>query len=108
MIVAILMAAQGMLPIWLAVVIVMRDAIIVAGAVAYRSSSAASRWRRRALSKANTFSSWRDLPRPGAGGAIGRAPGLADAAALLLFASVLVSGALRLGLAPRVIEAPGG
>ena len=55
MIVAILMAAQGILPIWLAVVIVMRDAIIVAGAVAYRFVVGRIEMAPTSLSKANTF-----------------------------------------------------
>jgi cardiolipin synthase len=55
MIVAILMAAQGLLPIWLAVVIVMRDAIIVAGAIAYRFVVGHIEMAPTRLSKANTF-----------------------------------------------------
>ena len=44
-----------MLPIWLAVVIVMRDAIIVAGAVAYRFVVGRIEMAPTRLSKANTF-----------------------------------------------------
>ena len=55
MIVAILLAAQALLPIWLAVVIVLRDAIIVAGAVAYRFVVGHIEMAPTRLSKANTF-----------------------------------------------------
>ncbi len=55
MIVAILLAAQGLLPIWLSVVIVLRDAIIVAGAVAYRFVVGHIEMAPTRLSKANTF-----------------------------------------------------
>jgi cardiolipin synthase (CMP-forming) len=55
MIVAILMAAQGLLPIWLAVVIVLRDAVIVTGAIAYRFVVGHVEMAPTRLSKANTF-----------------------------------------------------
>jgi cardiolipin synthase len=94
MIVAIIMAAQEMLPIWLAVVIVMRDAIIVAGAIAYRFVVGHIEMAPTRLSKANTFLEFGVLALVMAG-----AGQLVDASAwlvplfILLFASVLVSGA---------------
>jgi len=94
MIVAILMSAQGMLPIWLAVVIVLRDAIIVAGAIAYRFVVGHIEMAPTRLSKANTFLEFGVLAL-----VMAQAARLFDAAAWLmplfslLFASVLVSGA---------------
>ena len=94
MIVAILMSAQGMLPIWLAVVIVFRDAIIVAGAVAYRFVVGHIEMAPTRLSKANTFLEFGVLAL-----VMAQAAGLLDASPWLmplfiaLFASVLVSGA---------------
>jgi len=94
MIVAILMAAQGMLPIWLAVVIVLRDAVIVAGAIAYRFVVGHIEMAPTRLSKANTFLEFGVLAL-----VMAQAGRLVDAAAwlaplfFLLFASVLVSGA---------------
>lgn len=94
MIVAILMAAQGLLPIWLAVVIVMRDAIIVAGAVAYRFVVGRIELAPTRLSKANTLLEFGVLAL-----AMAQAGQLVMADAwlmplfLLVFASVLVSGA---------------
>lgn len=94
MIVAILMAAQGMLPIWLAVVIVMRDAIIVAGAVAYRFVVGRIEMAPTRLSKANTFLEFGVISL-----VLAQAAQLVAAEDwlmplfLLLFASVLVSGA---------------
>lgn len=94
MIVAILLSAQGMLPIWLAVVIVMRDAIIVAGAVAYRFVVGHIEMAPTRLSKANTFLEFGVLAL-----AMAQAGQLVDAGAwlmplfILLFASVFVSGA---------------
>ena len=94
MIVAILMAAQGLLPIWLAVVIVLRDAVIVAGAVAYRFVAGHIELAPTRLSKANTFLEFGVLTRAmaQAGGLVGAAPWLVPLY-VLLFASVLVSGA---------------
>jgi cardiolipin synthase len=94
MIVAILMAAQGLLPIWLAVVIVMRDAIIVAGAVAYRFVVGHIEMAPTRLSKANTFLEFGVLALAMA--AAGQLLGTGDwlmPLFVLLFASVLVSGA---------------
>ncbi len=94
MIVAILMAAQGLLPVWLAVVIVLRDAIIVAGAIAYRFVVGHIEMAPTRLSKANTFLEFGVLSL-----AMAHAGGLLDAEAWLLplfialFSSVLVSGA---------------
>lgn len=94
MIVAILLSAQGMLPIWLAVVIVMRDAIIVAGAVAYRFVVGHIEMAPTRLSKANTFLEFGVLAL-----AMARAGQLVDAEGwlmplfILLFASVFISGA---------------
>jgi len=86
--------AQGMLPIWLAVVIVMRDAIIVAGAVAYRFVVGHIEMAPTRLSKANTFLEFGVLAL-----AMAQAGQLVDAGAwlvplfILLFASVFISGA---------------
>ncbi|HMM55428.1 MAG TPA: CDP-alcohol phosphatidyltransferase family protein [Candidatus Desulfobacillus sp.] len=94
MIVAILLAAQELLPVWLAVVIVMRDAIIVAGAIAYRFVVGHIELAPTRLSKANTFLEFGVLAL-----AMAQAGRLIDAGEalpplyLLLFASVLVSGA---------------
>jgi cardiolipin synthase len=94
MIVAILMAAQGLLPTWLAVVIVMRDAIIVAGAIAYRFVVGHVEMAPTRLSKANTFLEFGVLAL-----VMAQAGQLVDAEAwlmpffILLFASVLISGA---------------
>jgi len=94
MIVAILMAAQGLLPIWLAVVIVMRDAIIVAGAVAYRFVVGRIEMAPTRLSKANTFLEFGALTL-----VMAQAAQLVEAGNwlmplfLLVFVSVLVSGA---------------
>ncbi len=94
MIVAILLAAQGMLPIWLAVVIVMRDAIIVAGAIAYRFVVGHIEMAPTRLSKANTFLEFGVLAL-----VMAQSAELFGAGAwlmplfFLLFASVLVSGA---------------
>ena len=94
MIVAILLAAQEMLPIWLAVVIVMRDALIVAGAVAYRFVVGHIEMAPTRLSKANTFLEFGVLAL-----VMAQAGQLLDAGAwlmplfVLLFVSVLVSGA---------------
>ncbi len=94
MIVAILMAAQGLLPIWLAVVIVLRDAVIVAGAVAYRFVVGYIEMAPTRLSKANTFLEFGVLAL-----AMAQAGRLIAAEAwmmplfILLFASVLISGA---------------
>ncbi len=94
MIVAILMAAQGLLPIWLAVVIVMRDAVIVAGAVAYRFVVGRIEMAPTRLSKANTFLEFGVISL-----VMAQAAQLVEAGAwltplfILVFASVLVSGA---------------
>jgi cardiolipin synthase len=94
MIVAMLQAAQGMLPIWLAVVIVLRDAIIVAGAIAYRFVVGHIEMTPTRLSKANTFLEFGVLAL-----VMAQSAQLLDAADwltplfILLFASVLISGA---------------
>ncbi len=93
MIVAILMAAQGLLPIWLAVVIVMRDAVIVAGAVAYRFVIGRIEMAPTRLSKANTFLEFGVISL-----VMAQAAQLVEADAwlmplfILVFTSVLVSG----------------
>ena len=94
MIVAMLQAAQGALPVWLAVVIVLRDAVIVAGAVAYRFVVGRIEMAPTRLSKANTFLEFGVLAL-----VMAQAARLVEAESwlmplfLLLFASVLVSGA---------------
>ncbi len=94
MIVAILLAAQELLPVWLAVVIVMRDAIIVAGAIAYRFVVGHIELAPTRLSKANTFLEFGvlALAMAQAGRLIAAGEALLPLY-LLLFASVLVSGA---------------
>lgn len=109
MIVAILLSAQGLLPVWLAVVIVLRDAIIVAGAVAYRIVVGRIEMAPTRLSKANTFLEFGILAL-----AMAQAGQLVDAEAwlmplfLLLFASVLVSGAHYVWVWRRKALAEGG
>lgn len=94
MIVAILMAAQGMLPIWLAVVIVLRDAVIVAGAIAYRFVVGHIEMAPTRLSKANTFLEFGVLALVMAqAGEIVNAEAWLMPLFILLFASVLISGA---------------
>lgn len=94
MIVAILMAAQGLLPIWLAVVIVMRDAVIVAGAVAYRFVVGRIEMAPTRLSKANTFLEFGVISLVMAQAAqLVRADAWLMPLFILVFASVLVSGA---------------
>lgn len=109
MIVAILLSAQGLLPIWLAVVIVLRDAIIVAGAVAYRFVVGHIEMAPTRLSKANTFLEFGVLAlvmaQAGELVAAGRWP---MPLFLLLFASVLVSGAHYVWVWRRKALAEGG
>ncbi len=94
MITAMLLAAQGMLPIWLAVVIVMRDAIIVIGAVAYRFVVGHIEMAPTRLSKANTFLEFGVLVLVMAqAGQLVAVSGWLLPLFVLLFASVLVSGA---------------
>lgn len=94
MITAMLLAAQGMLPIWLAVVIVMRDAIIVIGAVAYRFVVGHIEMAPTRLSKANTFLEFGVLVLVMAqAGQLVEAGDWLPPLFVLLFASVLVSGA---------------
>jgi len=94
MTVALLQAAQGMLPVWLAVVIVLRDAIIVSGAIAYRFIIGHIEMMPTRLSKANTLLEFGVLAlvMAEAGGFIDIADWLMPLF-LLLFVSVLVSGA---------------
>lgn len=93
MIVAILMAAQGLLPIWLAVVIVLRDAVIVAGAVAYRFVVGHIEMAPTRLSKANTFLEFGVLALVMAqAGRLIAAEAWMTPLSVLLFASVLISG----------------
>ncbi len=93
MIVAILLAAQELLPIWLAVVIVLRDAVIVAGAIAYRFVVGHVEMAPTRLSKANTFLEFAVLTL-----VMAQAGKLVDAAAWLpllfvvVFTLVLISG----------------
>ena len=110
MIVAMLLAAQGALPIWLAVVIVLRDAIIVAGAIAFRFVVGYIEMAPTRLSKANTFLEFGVLAL-----VMAQAAGLLDASPWLmplfiaLFASVLVSGAHYVWVWRRkAIEEEGG
>ncbi|MDR2239350.1 MAG: CDP-alcohol phosphatidyltransferase family protein [Zoogloeaceae bacterium] len=94
MTVALLQAAQGMLPVWLAVAIVLRDAIIVAGAIAYRFVVGHIEMAPTRLSKINTLLEFGVLAL-----VLAEAGKLVEADAwltplfLLLFASVLISGA---------------
>ncbi len=91
--VALLLAGQELLPVWLAAAIVLRDVVIVAGAVAYHFLVGRLEPAPTLLSKANTLLEFATL-----------AAVLADAAALvelgpwlpglfaLVFVTVLVSG----------------
>lgn len=109
MIVAILMAAQGMLPVWLAVVIVLRDAIIVAGAIAYRFVVGHIEMAPTRLSKANTFLEFGILALVMAqAGELVAAERWLMPLFLLLFASVLVSGAHYVWVWRRKAIAEGG
>lgn len=93
MIVAILLAAQGLLPIWLAVVILLRDAIIVAGAVAYRFVVGYIEMAPTRLSKANTFLEFGVLALVMAqAGLLVEAQAWLAPLFVLLFALVLISG----------------
>jgi cardiolipin synthase len=109
MIVAILMAAQGLLPVWLAVAIVLRDAIIVAGAVAYRFVVGHIEMAPTRLSKANTFLEFGVLAL-----VMAHAARLVDAGGwllplfVLLFVSVIVSGGHYVWLWWRKAAASGG
>lgn len=93
MIVALVLAAQEMLPVWLAVVIVLRDALIVAGAVAYRFVVGHIEMAPTRLSKANTFLEFGVLAlvMAQAGKLVAPEPWLTPLF-WLLFVSVLVSG----------------
>lgn len=51
----VLLASQGLLPMWLAVAIVMRDVVIVLGALAYRYAIGRVAMAPTLLSKVNTF-----------------------------------------------------
>jgi cardiolipin synthase len=109
MIVAILLSAQGLLPIWLAVVIVLRDAIIVAGAVAYRFVVGHIEMAPTRLSKANTFLEFGVLALVMAqAGELVAAGRWLMPLFLLLFASVLVSGAHYVWVWRRKALAEGG
>lgn len=94
MIVAIVLAAQELLPVWLAVVIVLRDAVIVTGAIAYRFVVGHVEMAPTRLSKANTFLEFGVLTL-----VMAQAGHLVDAGAwlpalfALVFALVMISGA---------------
>lgn len=51
----VLLAWQGLLPVWLAIAIVLRDVVIVAGALAYRLTLGHIEIAPTTLSKVNTF-----------------------------------------------------
>lgn len=51
----VVLAVQGLLPLWLAVAIVLRDVVIVAGALAYRATVGPVEIAPTKLSKVNTF-----------------------------------------------------
>jgi cardiolipin synthase (CMP-forming) len=54
-VVTVTLAAQGLLPLWLACAVVLRDVIIVAGAIAYRAALGHIEIAPTMLSKLNTF-----------------------------------------------------
>lgn len=51
----VLLAWQGLLPLWLAVAIILRDVVIVSGAIAYRAALGHVEMTPTRLSKVNTF-----------------------------------------------------
>jgi len=51
----VLLAWQGLVPLWLAIAIVLRDVVIVGGVIAYRSMIGALEMKPTYLSKVNTF-----------------------------------------------------
>jgi len=89
----VLLAWQGLLPLWLAVAIVTRDIVIVAGALAYRMAIGPIKIAPTRLSKFNTLLEFAVLLLAMAVGAewIGTGTWL-QAAFLLVFATVVGSG----------------
>lgn len=89
----VLLAWQGLLPMWLATAIVLRDVVIVAGALAYRFTLGHVEITPTLLSKVNTFIEFGVLLAVMAGAArwIDTDRWLA-AAFMLVFATVIASG----------------
>jgi cardiolipin synthase len=90
----VLLALQGWIPVWLAIVIVLRDVVIAGGAIAYRFAVGHVEMAPTPLSKINTALEFAVLA-----GALAHAAELLDAAAWLpplfaiVFATVVLSGA---------------
>jgi cardiolipin synthase len=91
----VLLGWQGLLPLWLAIAIVLRDIVIVAGALAYRFTLGPIKIAPTMLSKVNTFVEFTMLLLVMASAArwieIGR---WLPAAFVCVFATVLASGVL--------------
>ena len=98
-----LLAVQGLMPLWLALAIIGRDIVIVAGVLAYRLLIGDLDIKPTRLSKANTFIEFGVLLA-----VMGDAAGWLDARAWLLplfvvvFGTVLVSGAQYVWLGTRM------
>ena len=92
-VVTVMLAAQGLLPIWLASAIVLRDVVILAGAVAYRAALGHIEITPTVLSKLNTVLEFGVLllVLADASGWID-AGGLSAPVFLLVFVTVVASG----------------
>jgi cardiolipin synthase len=90
----VMLAWQGLLPLWLALAIVLRDVVIVTGALVYRAKLGHVEIAPTMLSKVNTFIEFGVLLTVMANAAawIDAAPWL-PAVFVLVFATVLASGA---------------
>ena len=89
----VLLAWQGLLPIWLAIAIVLRDVVIVAGALAYRFTLGHVEITPTMLSKANTFIEFGVLLAVMSGAARWiETDRWLPAAFMLVFATVIASG----------------
>jgi cardiolipin synthase len=93
-VVTVMLAAQGLLPLWLACAIVLRDVIIVAGAIAYRTALGRIEIAPTILSKLNTVLEFGVLllVLADAAGWLDAA-GVFPAAFAVVFATVVASGA---------------
>jgi cardiolipin synthase len=89
----VLLAWQGLLPIWLAIAVVLRDVVIVAGALAYRFTLGHIEITPTMLSKVNTFIEFGVLLAVMAGAARWiETDRWLPAAFMLVFATVIASG----------------
>src|SRR5687768_1845084 len=88
------LAWQGLLPLWLAVAIVLRDIVIVSGALAYRAAIGKIEIAPTMLSKVNTFIEFGVLLTVMANAAMWiDAAGWLPAIFVLVFVTVVASGA---------------